>query len=64
MEDQCSDHHHLSDHVHQATAMIAVQVDCSLVEAFARLRIRARAMDQTLELTALDVIDGVIRFGP
>jgi hypothetical protein len=52
----------LSKHVHQAMGMIAVQVDCDVDEALARLKIRADAMGQTLEHTALDVLDRVIRF--
>jgi hypothetical protein len=50
--------------VSQATGMVATQVACGLIEAFDRLKIRANAMGQTLEDTALDVIDGVIRFDP
>jgi hypothetical protein len=52
----------LSKNVHQAVGMIAAQVDCDVDEALARLKIRADAMGQTLELTALDVLDRVIRF--
>jgi len=52
----------LGKHVHQAIGMIAAQVDCDLEEALARLKIRAAAMGQTLEHTALDVLDRVIRF--
>jgi hypothetical protein len=51
-------------HVHQATGMVAAQIGCDIEEAFARLVIRADALHQTLELTALDVIDRVIRFSP
>jgi hypothetical protein len=53
---------YFSDHVHQATGMIAAQVDCSIGEALDRMRIRAAATGQSLEHTALDVLDGVIRF--
>ena len=42
--------------------MISVQVSCTLAQAFDLLRERAFALDQMLELTALDVIDGCIRF--
>ena len=42
--------------------MIAAQVDCSIGEALDRMRIRAAATGQSLEHTALDVLDGVIRF--
>ncbi len=52
----------LSLHVHQAAGMIAAQADCDVAEAFGRLTIRAAATGQTLEHTALDVLDGVIRF--
>jgi hypothetical protein len=55
---------YFGDHVHQATAMIAAQANCTMGEALDRLRIRAAAMDQSLEHTALDVLDGQIRFGP
>jgi AmiR/NasT family two-component response regulator len=49
-------------HVHQATGMVAAQVGCDIDEAYNRLTIRALALNQSLELTALDVIDRVIRF--
>jgi hypothetical protein len=55
---------YFGDHVHQATAVIAAQVNSTMGEALDRLRIRAAAMDQSLEHTALDVLDGLIRFGP
>jgi AmiR/NasT family two-component response regulator len=48
--------------VHQATGMIAAQADCDVAEAFARLRIRAAAKEQTLHEMALDVLDRVVRF--
>jgi hypothetical protein len=51
-----------SAHVHQAAGMIAVQANCDVEEAFGRLAIRAKAMGQTVEDTALDVLDGLIRF--
>lgn len=51
-----------SVHVHQAAGMIAVQANCDLEEAFGRLAIRAKAMGQTVEDTALDVLDRRIRF--
>jgi hypothetical protein len=53
-----------SDRVLQATGMISVQATCSLAEAFDLLRERAFALDQTPEHTALDVLDGIIRFDP
>ena len=52
-----------SDRVSQATGMISVQADCSLAEAFDLLRERAFGIGQTLEMTALDAIDHIIRFG-
>jgi hypothetical protein len=52
----------LGKHVRQAIEMIAAQINCDLEEALARLKIRAEAMGQTLEHTALDVLDRVIRF--
>ncbi len=52
----------LSKNVHQAMGMIAAQVGCDVDEALARLKIRAEAMGQSLEHTALDVLDCVIRF--
>jgi len=42
--------------------MIAAQADCDVIEAFARLTIRASATDQTLHDTALEVLDGIARF--
>ena len=53
---------YLSDKVHQATRMVSAQADCEMSEALNRLRIRAMAMGQSLEATALDVLDGLIRF--
>jgi len=53
-----------SSRVHQATGMISAQAECSLTEAMQLLIIRAEAMGQTVEDTALDVIDGLIRFDP
>jgi len=50
--------------VDQATGMIAAQLGCDVIEARNRLKIRAEAMDQSLEHTALDVLDRVIRFDP
>jgi hypothetical protein len=42
--------------------MIAAQVHCDTGEALDRLRIRSAARNQTLDETALDVLNGVIRF--
>ena len=52
---------YLSDKVHQATRMVSAQADCEMSEGLNRLRIRARAMGQSVEATALDVFDGLIR---
>ena len=49
-------------HLHQATVMIARQLECSVAEALRVLGIRAKAMGQSVEITALDVLDGEIRF--
>jgi hypothetical protein len=51
-----------SDRVSQATGMISVQAACTLAEAFDLLRERAFVLDQMLELTAIDVIGGALRF--
>ena len=48
--------------VSQASGMVARQLECGVIEAFDRLRDRSVDLDQSLEHTALDVIDGVIRF--
>jgi AmiR/NasT family two-component response regulator len=53
-----------SDRVSQATGMISVQAGCTLAEAFDLLRERAFALGQMIEHTALDVLDGLIRFDP
>jgi hypothetical protein len=45
-----------------ATGQVVRQADCEVMEAFDRLAIRARALRQSLEITALDVLDGEIRF--
>jgi hypothetical protein len=52
----------LSVVVNEATGIVAVQADCCIIEAFDRLTIRADSIGQTLEHTALDVIDHVLRF--
>jgi hypothetical protein len=53
---------HLDDHVHQATGMIAEQLNCDVSEALARLKIRAASTGLTLDVMALDVLDHVVRF--
>ncbi len=52
----------LSDEVHQATGMISVQADCGIREAFGRLCIRAQALGQTVQVSAVDVLDRVLSF--
>ena len=42
--------------------MIAAQADCDVVEALARLTIRAAATGQTRHDMALDVLDHVVSF--
>jgi hypothetical protein len=45
-----------------ATGEVVRQADCELIEAFDRLAARARVTGQSLEHTALDVLDGIISF--
>ena len=45
-----------------ATGQVVRQADCEVIEAFDRLAERAKLLGQTLEHTALDVLDGIIRF--
>jgi hypothetical protein len=52
----------VSDRVREATGIVAVQARCGLDEALRLLANRADALLQSLEHTALDVIDGIIRF--
>ncbi|MDQ1476959.1 MAG: hypothetical protein QOE62_2188 [Actinomycetota bacterium] len=58
------DRYALSSRVHQATGMVAVQLDCTIDEALNRLIIRAAASGRSLERVALDVLDRVLRFDP
>ena len=53
---------YISEQVHQATRVVAAQAECDMSEALNRLHIRAMANGQSLEATALDVLDGLIRF--
>ena len=53
---------HLSNHVHQAAGMIAAQTACKIEDAISLLIVRAAQMGQSLEDTALDVLDRVIDF--
>jgi hypothetical protein len=48
--------------VHQATGMVAVQLDCTLLEALSRMIVRARNDGITLDELAADVIDRKIIF--
>jgi hypothetical protein len=48
--------------VGHATGEIARACDCCPIEAFDRLTARAFQLGQSLEYTALDVLDGVILF--
>ena len=45
-----------------ATGQVVRQADCEVIDAFDRLAERARALGQSLEHTALDVLDGIVRF--
>jgi hypothetical protein len=49
--------------VGHATGVVARACDCELFEAFDRLSQCAVEMGQSLEHTALDVLDGVVQFG-
>ena len=48
--------------VHQATGMIAVQIDSDVDEALVRLRAHAFAADQPIHEVAEDVVKGQLRF--
>ena len=48
--------------VNQACGMISVQAGCDVDDAFGRLQTRAAELGQSVEHTALDVIDGIVRF--
>jgi GAF domain-containing protein len=47
--------------VHQATGMISAQLDCAMSEALVRLRAKAFASEQPIELVAADVVAGQLR---
>jgi hypothetical protein len=51
-----------SDRITQAIEVIRSQVRCGPDRAFDLLRERALLLDQTLEHTALDVLDEILRF--
>jgi hypothetical protein len=50
--------------VHQATGMVAIQLDCELAEALVRLRAHAYAEGRPLADVATAVVHGVLRFTP
>ncbi len=52
----------LGDRVHQAQMLVAAQANCDMLAALAALIIKATETHQTLNETALDVLDGIIRF--
>jgi AmiR/NasT family two-component response regulator len=55
----------VSDHravVHQATGMIAVQIDADVEEALVRLRAYCFATDRPIREVAQDVVTGELRF--
>ena len=56
-----SDFHHV---VHQATGMIAAQLDVKVAEALVRLRAHAFANDRPLAEVAADVVARRLRFAP
>jgi hypothetical protein len=53
---------HLSDRVHQACDVISAQAGCDEAEALAMLIVKAAESGESLDDTALDVLDGIIRF--
>jgi hypothetical protein len=53
------DHHAV---VHQATGMIAVQIDADVDEALVRLRARAFSADRPIQDVAEEVVTGQLRF--
>jgi hypothetical protein len=52
----------LSSRAHQAIGMISAQAECNVEEAMHLLIIRADADGESIDDTALNVIDGLIRF--
>ncbi len=51
-----------SVHVRQAVSMIVERTDCTVDEAFGVLLDRAARLDQSIEMTARDVVDGEVHF--
>jgi hypothetical protein len=41
---------------------VSAQLDCDVIEAFSRLKLRAAGMHQSLEATAGNLLDGSVRF--
>jgi hypothetical protein len=52
------------DRVAQAVEMVCAQRNCGPEQAHDLLRERAFTLGQSLEYTALDVLDHIIRFNP
>jgi hypothetical protein len=52
----------LSNQVNQASGLVSVQAECDAERRWTRVIIRTPMMDQSVEHTALDVIDGRARF--
>ncbi len=48
--------------IHQATGMIAAQLDDTVANALARLRAAAFAAGRSMEEIAQDVVEGRVRF--
>lgn len=46
----------------QATVMVSTQAACDSASARTMLAARAEELGQTVEETALDVLDGIVRF--
>ncbi len=53
---------YLSPEVHQATGMIAVQLECSIADAFVHLEARAAVRGVDLHDLAVLVIERSVRF--
>ena len=52
----------VSSRVAAADEMIAAQAGCDMDEALQLLIVRTKSLGQSMEITALDVLDGIIRF--
>lgn len=53
---------HLSNHVHQASGMVAAQIDCDIEQALQLMIIRAASTRVSLDDLALDVLDRRVTF--